>query len=84
MHDAVTSHLLHSSNEWVQGTLIYSILIFWLQHHDTRQESMLATLDLLIQPLQEDNSPRVIVGSSTLIEQQLQLHELDVSNPQQP
>ena len=52
--------------------------------YDTRQESMPATLDLLIQPLQEDNSPRVIVGSSTLIEQQLQLHELDVSNPQQP
>ena len=34
-------------------------------HHDTRQESMPATLHFLIQPLQGDNSPRVIVDSST-------------------
>ena len=39
--------------------------LFWSWHHDTRQESMPATLDLLIQALWGDNSSRVIAGSST-------------------
>ena len=39
---------------------------FWLWHHDTRQRTMLAALDLLIQPLWWDKSPRYIIATSTL------------------
>ena len=40
--------------------------IFWLWHHDMKQGRMLATLDLLIEPLRWYKSPRHMVASSTL------------------